>query len=320
MSQDQFEAKHKAFWAQFEAMLVEMEALKRKGEAKSFQPFPRAYRQVCKHLSLAQSRCYSAHVVDKLNFLVMRGHDLIYRDPSLFLGKIAHFFLVSFPVAVRKERVLLLTCFLLFAVPTVCTYFAVRMDPTNAYYMISPHELDSYVSMHDPANQSARSGGDDIMMFGFYIYNNVGINFRTFAGGLLYCVGTIFFLVFNGFFFGCIAGYVAESPASDNFFAFVVGHSSFEMTALVLAGVAGMRFGSALLLPGQLSRREALRQAAKSGLLILYGAAAMTIVAAVFEAFWSPRQIAYGYKHLAGACTWSLTLLYLFLMGRGHEG
>lgn len=319
MSQDQFEAKHQPFWAQFEAMLTEMEALKSRGEEKSFQSFPRAYRQVCKHLSLAQSRCYSAHIVDKLNHLVLRGHDLVYKDSSLFLGKIMHFFLVSFPVAVRKERVLLLTCFLLFAVPTVCMYLAVRMDPSNAFYLISKDNLDSYVDMHDPAQQVGRDGKDDVMMFGFYIYNNVGINFRTFAGGLLYCIGTIFFLVFNGLFFGCVSGYIAESPSSENFFAFVVGHSSFEMTALVLAGVAGMRFGAALLLPGQQSRRAALRKAAQSGLLILYGAAFMTVVAAVFEAFWSPRHVDYAFKHAVGACTWSVTLLYLMLMGRGHE-
>ena len=41
-------------------------------------------------------------------------------------------------------------------------------------------------------------------MFGYYIRNNTGIGFQTFAGGLLLGLGTLFFLVFNGFYIGAV--------------------------------------------------------------------------------------------------------------------
>ena len=40
--------------------------------------------------------------------------------------------------------------------------------------------------------------GSNFMMFCFYIYNNVAIDFRIFAGGMAAGVGTLFFLLFNG--------------------------------------------------------------------------------------------------------------------------
>ncbi len=317
MSQDQFEAKHQATWAQFEGMVKELEAFKPAKGNKSYQSFPMAYRQMCKHLSLAQSRCYSAHIVDRLNQLVLKGHDLLYKERYLLLRRIAFFFSSTFPEAVRKERLLFVVCLMLFAGPGLAMYFAVRMDPELAFSLVP--DVESFVEMHAPESQGERESASDLTMFGFYIWNNVGINFRTFTGGFLFCVGTIFFLIFNGLYFGCIAGYIEQSGSRESFYAFVVTHSAFEMTALILAGVAGMRFGAALLMPGSLSRRQALRVAARSGLVILYGAAVMTVLAAVLEAFWSPRQIPYLYKHVAGMCMWTLTVVYFLLMGRQHE-
>lgn len=319
MSQELFEEQHKATWAQFEAMVKELEAFKPAIGNKKYQIFPKAYRQICKHLSLAQSRCYSTHIVERLNLLVLKGHDILYKDRNLLLSRIATFFTTTFPMAVRRERLLFVVCLLTFVGPGLSMYFAVRMDSDLAYTLVPEEVMMSYVEMHDPQYQTGRTVADDFNMFGHYILNNVGINFRTFTSGFLFCLGTLFSLIYNGLYFGCIAGYIDQSESSSNFYAFVVGHSAFELTALVLAGVAGMRFGAALLFPGNLSRRQALRQAARSGLVILYGAAAMTFLAAVVEAFWSPRHIPFFYKHMAGLFAWVLTIVYLLFMGRHHE-
>ena len=76
------------------------------------------------------------------------------------------------------------------------------------------------------------------MMFCFYIWNNVAIDFRIFAGGIAAGAGTMFFLLFNGLHIGAAAGYVNVACDPESFWSFVAGHSSFELLGMVVAGVA----------------------------------------------------------------------------------
>ena len=69
------------------------------------------------------------------------------------------------------------------------------------------------------------------MMFGYYIKNNIGISFRTFAGGMLFGLGSVFFLVYNGLAIGATAGHLTQAGFASTFYPFVAGHGSFELTA-----------------------------------------------------------------------------------------
>ena len=103
-----------------------------------------------------------------------------------------------------------------------------------------------FEQMYSSAAESigrTRDAGDDWTMFGFYIRNNVGVAFQCFASGLAAGLGSIFFLVYNGALFGAVAGYLAERGLGDTFFSFVVTHGSFELTAIVLSGAAGLKLG-----------------------------------------------------------------------------
>ena len=102
------------------------------------------------------------------------------------------------------------------------------------------------------------------------------------------------------------------------FFSFVIGHGAFELTAVLLSGVAGMRLGLAVLAPGPRSRVSALRAAALSSLPIVAGAALMLVIAAGIEAFWSPRQLPVAVKFAVGAGLWLLVALWLGTAGRSR--
>src|SRR4029450_13764623 len=116
-----------------------------------------------------------------------------------------------------------------------------------------------------------RTADTDWMMFGFYISHNIGIAFQCFAGGLFAGLGSIFFLLFNGAIFGAIAGYLTERGLGATFYSFVVTHSAFELTAIVLSGAAGLRIGHAVLAPKRQKRVQALVTAAPESIVIVYG-------------------------------------------------
>jgi uncharacterized membrane protein SpoIIM required for sporulation len=196
----------------------------------------------------------------------------------------------------------------------------VYYEPTLVLSVVDGTTAASVEQMYSRSAEEigrTRDAGDDWTMFGFYILNNVGIAFRCFASGLAAGLGSIFFIVYNGAAIGALAGYVTERGFGDTFYSFVVTHGAFELTAIVLSGAAGLKLGHSLLAPGRRTRRQSLVQAARECVVIVYGMAAMLIVAAAIEAFWSssvwvPNAVKYG---VAAAC-WVGVLGYLALQGR----
>jgi uncharacterized membrane protein SpoIIM required for sporulation len=164
-----------------------------------------------------------------------------------------------------------------------------------------------------------RDGDSNVLMFAFYIWNNVRIGFQTFAGGLGAGVGSIWFLGANGVIIGAVAGYLTQIGFTHTFWSFVAGHSSLELSAIVLSGAAGLKLGMAVISPGNLSRRAALVEAARPAVRIMYGAALMFVAAAFVEAFWSPLTLfPFAVKIGAGLAGWAILLVYLILGGRAR--
>lgn len=323
MKQDIFIQKHQACWDDFEAWLDYQEASRK--ERKERKPpdidMPHQYRQICHHLSLAKSRLYSPTLVDRLNQLVVRGHQRLYSQRSVFFRYIVNYLFRDFPQLVRKEwRLLALAC-LLFYGPFLGMLVSIQWQPELVYSVVPAEQVRQMESMYNPESNERlgreRESDSDILMFGFYIKNNTGIGFQTFAGGVLYGIGTVFFLMFNGFFLGAVAGHLTHLGYLSTFWGFVSGHSAMELTAIVISGMAGLKIAAGLINPKRKTRLRALLDNGRVAVKIIYGAAIMFILAAFIEAFWSsvastPVMIKYGF----GIFMWGLVISYFVFVGR----
>ncbi|MCY1350309.1 Stage II sporulation protein M [compost metagenome] len=253
----------------------------------------------------------------------MRGHQQFYRHRSHLGARLIGFVLGGMPRLVRSEWRPALAASLLFFGSLIGMGVLVYLFPDLVYSVIGPEQVASMESMYDPEARrlgrfGERDSGDDWVMFGFYIMNNIGIAFQTFAGGLLLGLGSLFFLLFNGLMIGAVAGHLTRIGFGETFWSFVIGHGAFELTAIALAGAAGFRLGSALLAPGRLPRGEALRLAARPAVQLVAGAALFLLIAAFIEAYWSSMTFATPHvKYAVGAGLWLLVLGYLGLAGRG---
>jgi uncharacterized membrane protein SpoIIM required for sporulation len=328
LKQEAFVARHQDEWAEFEAWLVARgdsprEARKSQAQWQGLrdEEMPARYRRLCQQLALARSRGYSPLVVERLQSLTQRGHAVFYRAPPPQWRRALGFFLADFPRLVRAQRGCLLAAALLFLVPLVGAFVAVQISPELVYTVYDPVQLAQYESMYDPAapeRKLGRDSGSDLMMFGYYIMNNISIGLRTFASGLLAGVGSMVVLFTNGLMIGGIAGHLQVVGHGDPFWRFVAGHSAPELTAIVLSGAAGMQLGLALIAPGRRRRVDALIEAGKVGAKLCLGVFAMLLFAAFVEAFWSsigwmPAAV----KYAVGGLLWTLTLGWLALGGRG---
>ena len=326
MNQTIFEKLHRNDWLEFESWLATLakrgstrDAMARADVARQW---PHRYRELAHHLALARDRAYSPELVDFLNQLALRGHQALYGARSNALNAVLGFIGHGFPAAVRRESRLIWIAVALLFIPLAGLIAVLQYFPEFIHYLVSPDQLRSYERMYQPGNRVLgphREAANQVMMFGFYIWNNVKIDFQCFAGGLAYGLGSIFFLVYDGFTLGAIAGHLTHLGYIQTFWGFVAGHSSFELLGAAISGAAGLKLGWALVAPGRLTRLAALKEAAGSAVHLLYGAAGMTTFAAVVEAFWSssaaiPPPVKYG----AGLVCWLLFILYFTFAGRGR--
>jgi uncharacterized membrane protein SpoIIM required for sporulation len=184
----------------------------------------------------------------------------------------------------------------------------------------SPDQVSQFEDMYNPEDRvlgSARESSSNIEMFGFYISNNIGVSFRTFASGILLGIGSLFFLIYNGLLMGAVAGHLTNVGFIDTFFPFVIGHCSFELTAIIISGAAGLKLGHSLLAPGNLTRLESLKRASKIAIRLMYGVIIMLLIAAFIEAFWSSNNMLMPWqKYLVGSFLWLLVLNYFCFSGR----
>ena len=322
MKQQLFEKRYQDDWQRFEQVLSALEGHQRKSLADEQRAeFASLYRRMCHLLSLARQRQYSSHLIDRLNGLVLRGHQQLYQRRGHLLQQALGFIVAGFPALVRAQWRYVLAAGLLFYAPGAVLCALAVVFPELTYSAVNPGMLMNMESMYDPDAEHVgrpREATTDFAMFGFYIRNNISVAFQTFAGGMLFGIGSIFFLVYNSIVFGAVSAHMINVGYQETFFSFVIGHGALELTAIVLAGAAGLKLGYALWAPGRMSRVDALRAAAVVAVRIVYGVILMLLAAAFIEAFWSSSGVmSAGVKFAVGTLLWVLVLVYFLALGRG---
>lgn len=334
MNKQRFLQKRRQEWRRFEQLL------ERRGTASGGRPkpaeiaeFSRLLREVSNDLATIQAHDWGQGLIEYLNNLAARGHDAFYRASPAGWRPALEFIIAGFPRLFRRNAGYFAVAAALFFVPLTATWIAVQNEPTLALRIVPAEQLDSFDEMYgdassaDPEHAAETEGSDEdgvsdhgfgeerAAMAGFYVQHNVGIALQCFARGILLGVGTISTLLYNGIVIGSVAGYVLSLGHSEKFLSFVVSHGSFELTAIAIAGGAGLMLGDAFVHAGQRTRLESLRVRGMEAVQIAGGAAVMLVVAAMIEAFWSPAPIPAVAKFVVGGFLWVLVALYLGLSG-----
>ena len=319
MKQLQFENQYSERLDEFAQLLAEP----RKKSLADPKRFVTLYEEVCHLQSIAQGRRYSLSLTDRLDQLVAAGHARLYQRRSRYLGKLISFIVSDFPRLLRREYKFFWIAFMLFYGPLVAVVIAGKVNVDVPISIMGSKQASSLEAMYAPSNRTvgeAREAGSNWMMFGFYIYNNIGIAFRSFASGILLMIGSIYITVYNGLVIGAASSHMLNVGFVEPFYGFVVGHGSFELTAIIIACAAGLKLGAALLMPGQLSRVESLKQNGKTAIQLMYGVFIMLLIAAFIEAFWSSNNILpFTVKLTIGLAGWALLAWYLLRAGKRFQ-
>ena len=318
MKQLEFESQNEKFWQEFDSFLKDPSDATKEQLLK----FPQDYRRLCQNLALAKSRQYSMNLISYLNDLVQVGYQNLYGSQLNTRKSMLDFFAFGFPAALRSNGAVLWVAAAVFVLPYLALMVGCWLNDELIYSLMDPSQVRLMESMYEPSLDSfgrERQSDSDVLMFGYYIYNNIGIAFRCFATGIFAGVGSLFTLGFNGLVIGGVSGHLTNLGYGVTFYPFVVGHGSFELTAIVFSGAAGLKLGYAIIAPGKLSRKQALFQAASDAIKIMYGVFVMLLIAAFIEAFWSSSSnVPNSIKYLVGAALWAFVFYYCFFFARAR--
>jgi len=271
------------------------------------------YQRVSAHLSHARAAYRDPALTMRLTTLVTQASGVVYRGRSRPGNAIVEFFAWRFPAAVYQSGRFIAVSAALLLVPAFVmgiwlgTSDAARdvaaPDAVREAYIGS--EFESYYSSDSATNFATQ-----------VTVNNIQVALIAFAGGVLAGIPTALTLVFNGLNIGVAAGLFADAGQLDRFFGLILPHGLLELTAVIIAGGAGLRVGWAVIAPGDRSRADALGSEARRAVLVALGLMVAFLVAGFIEGFVTGRGVPTALRIAIGVAAELAFLLWIIVQGR----
>jgi len=317
MTQRTFVERRSAAWTQLEELLARAG---RRGIRRltpdGVEAIGRLYRAVTSDLAYAQAQTYDARLTDYLNRLAARAHAYVYGAAAQTgWQRIAAFYTMTFPREVRHSIVPIALCTALTIVCVVVAYAVIGSHPADAYALLPKEMIPPEIrkSLHDsnfhfdttqsPLESSA------------IITNNIRVAIIAFAGSVTLGLATLWILVQNGLMLGGLAAMFTSAGFGYDFWATIAPHGVIELTAIQIAGAAGLLIAAGIVAPGRRHRRDAVIANAKRAGVLFAGVASMLVVAGTIEGFFSPQRLPPEARVAFGAVTAVLLVLYFAFAG-----
>ncbi|MBI4883250.1 MAG: stage II sporulation protein M [Actinobacteria bacterium] len=275
--------------------------------------------------NLAHSRVeYAADsmLVNRLTLLVSDAHGVLYgqRETEVRRG-IQQFATITFPAAIYSLRRYIAIAAALTFLPWAILQIWLAISPA-AFDVVAPdaaaqqyieQDFESYYS-----NQPSQNFATEVFL------NNIRVGFLAFAAGVLLCVVTAALLAYNGANVGIAGGLFTHVGQADKFWGLILPHGMLELSAVIVAGAAGLRIGWAIIDPGDRTRANALTEEARRSGSVLVGLVVAFLLAALVEGFvtgrpW-PTSLRIGIGVLVFVLFWGWTIRFAVLARRaGYE-
>lgn len=284
-----FRAAHEADWARLEELVGELEKRSIKSlDEDDLLALPILYRTTLSSLSVARDTSLDRALVAYLEQLCTRAYFQIYGVPTPARQQVATFFADSWPNAVRALWKETLICVALTIAAAWIAYHLVQSDAGWFYAMI-PEGLsggrDPSASAEYLRGTLYDGGGEGwLMTFATYLFtHNSQVAIFAFALGFAFGVPTILLILYNGLMLGAFFAVFGAKGLAFNLAGWLAIHGTTELFAIAIAGAAGLRIGTAVAFPGQLSRMESAVEAGKLSATAMAGTVIMLAVAGLLE-------------------------------------
>lgn len=310
MNVKQFIKMHRDEWKELEQLMVAFSKRRNGITGDNITLFNRLYQKAAQNLSYSQTYFPTDEVTQYLNGLVSKSHNLLYKDQVSSFKQIRYFFSTKFIGLFLEQWKFVLIALILFTIGAIGSFLSVMNDPLHIYSIL-PAEMAQSVS---PEQLGSHDGSiDSALMSASIMTNNIKVAIFAFAGGVTFGLLTVYLLISNGILVGALAALYWHHGKSYDFWAYIVPHGMIELTAIFIAGGAGLLMGYKLFVPGQYTRGYQLKQQAKRSVQLLLGTIPLFIIAGIIEGFITPAAISLEAKYLVAFFTVIGLILYVVI-------
>jgi uncharacterized membrane protein SpoIIM required for sporulation len=316
MANDRFIDERKNAWQRLEDLLTLLgHSSLRKLQREEVRELGRIYRRTASDLAIARAESRDPRLVNYLNSLVIRAHGRIYRADPQGGRRVLGFFTHDFPQTFRRTWKYTATAFLVFVLFGAIGFAGTWRDAEFSELAGVPsvwREFNTEVKRHwwERLNDANQVGATSIFT------HNLQVTFYSFALGALFGVGTILSVAFFGANTGAILALTYRAHYGNDLVTFMAGHGVIELSCVFIAGGGGLLIGRAMLMPGDLSRADALKVHGMEAVQLAVGCAPLLVLAGIIEGFISPAPINPSIKFSIAAVTGLALYSYLLLAGR----
>ncbi len=313
MNIDRFLAEHRPAWDRLAALSRAAARDPGRLSPAELRELVKLYHRTATHLSVARTRLGDDALVARLSSLVSSAGAVVHGTRPRTLTAVRRFVTHTFPAAVWHDRWALLVAAAAFVVPALLagTWFAT--SPTALDLAIPPALQQAYVEEDFTAYYTATPPGQFFAEVGF---NNIQVGIVAFVAGIALGLGTVLILLLNAVNVGTIGGLFHAFGVGEVFWGFITPHGLLELTAVFVAGGAGIAIGWSLVAPGDRWRRDALVEETRRAVVIVIGLVPTFAVAAVIEAFVTGSALPTWARVGIGVVVWLAFLAHVLLGGR----
>jgi len=237
-------------------------------------------------LAYAKTFYPRSKTTEYLNGLASRFHQTIYRNKKEKSNRFLLFWKEELPLLFKNYERSLFYSFIFFMVACLIGVLSAKYDEQFLRIVLG----DQYVNM---TNENIAKGDpfgvykstSEFPMFYYIAQNNLRVAFYTFASGIFLSAGTVISLINNGITLGSFEYYFFSKGLGLQSILVIWIHGTLEISAIILAGGAGLILGNSILFPKTYKRMESFKRGAKDGMKICIGIVPIWVVAAFLEGF-----------------------------------
>jgi uncharacterized membrane protein SpoIIM required for sporulation len=323
----EFRREREQSWRELERLVSKVEhGGMRLLSAEELSRLPILYRSALSSLSVARSISLDRNLLEYLENLTSRAYLCVYGVRRRFGGALITFFIQSFPQAVRDLRWTIPIAALILVLGAL-TGLVLTDGNLDRFYQFVPETLhqgrtptSSPEELREGLFDTDASVHRLLLLFATFLFtHNSQVGILAFSLGFVVGLPVFYLLFTNGLILGAFGALYRSHGLSTEFWGWVLPHGITELGAVVLCGAAGLSVSRSLLFPGAEKRlRNLARQGRRAGLVVL-GAVALFLVAALIEGFF--RQLVHSTPvrysvALLSAIGW---MLYFTRVGRRVE-
>ncbi|MEH7502633.1 stage II sporulation protein M [Neobacillus drentensis] len=310
MNVKQFVKMHREEWKQLEQLITTISKHRNAITGDRITQYHRLYQKAAQNLSYSQTYFPNDEVTQYLNGLVAKAHNLLYKDQVSSLKQIRHFFSEKFIKLLLEQWKFVMFAMILFLIGALGSFLSVMTDPLHIYTIL-PAEIAKGVNPEQLGK--GHEAVDSSLMSATIMTNNIKVAIFAFAGGITFGLVTVYLMVYNGIIIGALAALFWHHGKSYDFWAYIVPHGMIELTAIFIAGGAGLLMGYKLFVPGQYTRRYQLKQQAMRSVQLLLGTIPLFVIAGIIEGFITPADISLETKYIVAFLTVIGLILYIVI-------